>query len=505
LGAVGVVHYGWYKVISDEYQVEISIVEQLYNFINGEYIPPSLNQYIDVFEPAIGKVYAQVADSNSDDVEKAFRFAENAFSGWSELTVKERADFLNRIADGIESRLDEFAYYESKDTGKPISQARTVDIPRAVANFRFFSKYGHSFEFESNLIDDISKNKVVRSPLGVVGCISPWNLPLYLFSWKIAPALIAGNTVLAKPSELTPYTAFKLGEICQDSGLPPGVLNIIHGQGSIAGDAMVSHPKIKAVSFTGGTATGKLIAEKTASSFKKLSLEMGGKNPAIIFSDCNYDKMLETVIWSSFSNQGQVCLCSSRILIEKSIYEKFKKDFISLVSELIVGDPNDEETQFGAVSSQAHYNKILDYIILGKQEGGEILLGGNAVKINGRCKDGYFIEPTIFQGLKNSCQTNQDEIFGPVVTLIPFDTEEDGIQIANNIKYGLSATIWTEDMVKAQRVAKGVDAGVIWVNCWLVRDLRTPFGGMKKSGLGREGGDEALRFFTEPKNICTLI
>ncbi len=480
-------------------------MEQLYNFINGEYIPPSLNQYIDVFEPAIGKVYAQVADSNSDDVENAFRFAENAFSGWSELTVKERADFLNRIADGIESRLDEFAYYESKDTGKPITQARTVDIPRAIANLRFFSEYVHSFDFESNLTDDISKNKVVRSPLGVVGCISPWNLPLYLFSWKIAPALIAGNTVLAKPSELTPYTAFKLGEICQDSGLPPGVLNIIHGQGNIAGDAVVSHPKIKAVSFTGGTATGKLIAEKTASSFKKLSLEMGGKNPAIIFSDCNYDKMLETVIWSSFSNQGQVCLCSSRILIEKSIYEKFKKDFISLVSELIVGDPNDEETQFGAVSSQAHYNKILDYIILGKQEGGEILLGGNAVKINGRCKDGYFIEPTIFQGLKNSCQTNQDEIFGPVVTLIPFDTEEDGIQIANNIKYGLSATIWTEDMVKAQRVAKGVDAGVIWVNCWLVRDLRTPFGGMKKSGLGREGGDEALRFFTEPKNICTLI
>ena len=343
-------------------------MEQLYNFINGEYIPPSLNQYIDVFEPAIGKVYAQVADSNSDDVENAFRFAEDAFSGWSELTVKERADFLNRIADGIESRLDEFAYYESKDTGKPITQARTMDIPRAIANFRFFSEYGSSFDFESNLTDDISKNKVVRSPLGVVSCISPWNLPLYLFSWKIAPALIAGNTVLAKPSELTPYTAFKLGEICQDSGLPPGVLNIIHGQGNIAGDAVVSHPKIKAVSFTGGTATGKLIAEKTASSFKKLSLEMGGKNPAIIFSDCNYDKMLETVIRSSFSNQGQVCLCSSRILIEKSIYDRFKKDFISRVSELIVGDPNDEETQFGAVSSQAHYNKIMVSLVADESE-----------------------------------------------------------------------------------------------------------------------------------------
>ena len=480
-------------------------MEQLYNFINGEYIPPSLNQYIDVFEPAIGKVYAQVADSNSNDVEKAFRFAESAFADWSGLTIKERADFLNRIADEIESRLDEFAFYESKDTGKPITQARTVDVPRAIANFRFFSEYSYSFEFEAKLTDDISKNKVLRSPLGVVACISPWNLPLYLFSWKIAPALIAGNTVLAKPSELTPYTAFKLGEICQDSGLPAGVLNIIHGRGNVAGDALVSHPKIKAVSFTGGTATGKLIAKKTASSFKKLSLEMGGKNPAIIFSDCRYDTMLDTVTRSSFSNQGQICLCSSRILIEKSIYDKFKKDFISRVSELIVGDPNNENTQFGAISSQAHYDKILDYIDLGKKEGGEILLGGNEVKINGRCKDGYFIEPTIFQGLKNSCKTNQDEIFGPVVTLIPFDTEEDVIRISNNIKYGLSATIWTEDKVKAQRVAKEIDAGVIWVNCWLVRDLRTPFGGMKKSGLGREGGDDALRFFTEPKNICTPL
>ena len=480
-------------------------MEQLYNFINGEYIPPSLNQYIDVYEPAIGKVYAQVADSNSNDVEKAFRFAESAFADWSGLTIKERADFLNRIADEIESRLDEFAFYESKDTGKPITQARTVDIPRAIANFRFFSEYGYSFEFEAKLTDDISNNKVLRSPLGVVACISPWNLPLYLFSWKIAPALIAGNTVLAKPSELTPYTAFKLGEICQDSGLPAGVLNIIHGRGNVAGDALVSHPKIKAVSFTGGTATGKLIAKKTASSFKKLSLEMGGKNPAIIFSDCGYDTMLDTVTRSSFSNQGQICLCSSRILIEKSIYDKFKNDFISRVSELIVGDPNNENTQFGAISSQAHYDKILDYIDLGKKEGGEILLGGNEVNINGRCKDGYFIEPTIFQGLKNSCKTNQYEIFGPIVTLIPFDTEEDVIQISNNIKYGLSATIWTEDKVKAQRVAKEIDAGVIWINCWLVRDLRTPFGGMKKSGLGREGGDDALRFFTEPKNICTPI
>jgi aminomuconate-semialdehyde/2-hydroxymuconate-6-semialdehyde dehydrogenase len=340
--------------------------------------------------------------------------------------------------------------------------------------------------------------------LGVVACISPWNLPLYLFSWKIAPALIAGNTVVAKPSEITPYTAYKLGEICKDAGLPPGVLNIIHGQGNTAGDALVSHPKIKAISFTGGTATGKLIAEKTASSFKKLSLEMGGKNPAVIFADCDFDKMMGIVVRSSFSNQGQICLCSSRILVEESIYEKFKAEFVLRVSELNVGDPSKIETQFGALSSHGHFKKVLSYIEIAKQEGGNILTGGNAKKINGRCESGWFVEPTVIDGLDNSCRTNQEEIFGPLVTLQSFQSEEHAVQIANETEYGLSATIWTEDDEKANRVSSKIDAGVIWVNCWLVRDLRTPFGGMKQSGLGREGGDEALRFFTEPKNICTI-
>lgn len=479
-------------------------MEKLYNFINGKFVAPNSNQYLEIFEPATGQTYAQVADSNSADIENAYESAQNAFGNWSSLSVKERADYLNKIAEGVESRLDEFAEYESRDTGNPISLAKSVDIPRAVSNFRFFAEYGQEFNFESELNNDQSHNKIIRSALGVIGCISPWNLPLYLFSWKIAPALIAGNTVVAKPSEITPYTAFKLGEICQDAGLPQGVLNIIHGQGSIAGDALVNHSKIKAISFTGGTTTGKLIAKKTASSFKKLSLEMGGKNPSIIFSDCDLDKMMKTVVRSSFSNQGQICLCSSRILVEESIYEKFKTNFIQRVSDLRMGDPSEIETQFGALSSKGHFDKVIDYIEIAKQEGGKILVGGNAKKLNGRCGNGWFIEPTIIEGLNNSCRTNQEEIFGPLVTLQSFKSEKDAIQLANETEYGLSATIWTEDNEKANRVSALIDAGVIWVNCWLVRDLRTPFGGMKQSGLGREGGDEALRFFTEPKNICTL-
>ena len=479
-------------------------MEKLYNFINGKFVAPNSNQYLEIFEPATGQTYAQVADSNSADIENAYESAQNAFGNWSSLSVKERADYLNKIAEGLESRLDEFAEYESRDTGKPISLAKSVDIPRAVSNFRFFADYGQEFNFESELNNDQSHNKIIRSALGVIGCISPWNLPLYLFSWKIAPALIAGNTVVAKPSEITPFTAFKLGEICQDAGLPPGVLNIIHGQGSIAGDALVNHSKIKAISFTGGTTTGKLIAKKTASSFKKLSLEMGGKNPSIIFSDCDFDKMMKTVVRSSFSNQGQICLCSSRILVEESIYEKFKTNFIQRVSDLRMGDPSEIETQFGALSSKGHFDKVIDYIEIAKQEGGKILVGGNAKKLNGRCGNGWFIEPTIIEGLNNSCRTNQEEIFGPLVTLQSFKSEKDAIQLANETEYGLSATIWTEDNEKANRVSALIDAGVIWVNCWLVRDLRTPFGGMKQSGLGWEGGDEALRFFTEPKNICTL-
>ncbi len=480
-------------------------MELLSNFINGDYVNPKSNNYLDVFEPATGQVYCQVPNSNGDDIHLAVNSAIDAFPKWSSLSLDERSLYLKTIAEMIESRLDEFAKYESRDTGKPISLARSVDIPRAVSNFRFFAEYASQFEFEFNINNDSSHNTVIRSPLGPVGCISPWNLPLYLFTWKIAPALITGNTVVAKPSELTPFTAFKFGEICKDAGLPAGVLNIIHGQGMTAGDALISHSGIKAISFTGGTATGKVIASKSAPMFKKLSLEMGGKNPAVVFSDCDYDAMLETVVKSSFSNQGQICLCSSRIMVEENIYNKFRKDFVEKVSALIVGDPIEDSTQIGSITSKPHLDKVMTYIELAQEEGGTILTGGKQVNIKGRCEGGWFVEPTVIDGLINSCRTNQEEIFGPIVTIIPFKDEGEAIDIANDTEYGLSATIWTEDIDKATRVARNIDAGVIWINCWLVRDLRTPFGGMKQSGMGREGGTEILNFFTEPKNICEQI
>ena len=480
-------------------------MDPILNYINGEYVKPSSNDYIDVIDPAIGEKYTEVANSDKNDIDKAVYAAEESFLGWSGLSIKDRSNFLTQIANEIEKNLDEFAYLETKDTGKPIRLSKKIDIPRAISNFRFFAEHAKSFHFESKIHDKNSSNLIIRSPLGVVGCISPWNLPLYLFTWKIAPALISGNTVVAKPSEISPLTANKLGQILTEINFPKGVINIVNGDGNIAGQEIVRHPNIKAISFTGGTNTGSKIAQDSSSTLKKLSLEMGGKNPAIIFDDCNYSNMIETVTKSSFSNQGQICLCSSRLLIQSSIYEKFKSDLVDSVSKLKIGDPNEIDTEFGAISSKEHYDKIINYIELAKKEGGDILIGGNSLNIPGRCNKGYFIAPTIIDSLDNSSIINQDEIFGPVVTLQSFDSEDEAINIANNIDYGLSATIWSDDIEKSNRVALNINAGVIWINCWLVRDLRTPFGGMKQSGLGREGGDYALDFFTEPKNICRSL
>jgi aminomuconate-semialdehyde/2-hydroxymuconate-6-semialdehyde dehydrogenase len=351
-------------------------------------------------------------------------------------------------------------------------------------------------------MEDKAINYTLRQPVGIVGCISPWNLPLYLFTWKIAPALAAGNCVVAKPSEVTPMTAYLLSIICQEAGLPAGVLNILHGTGPGCGSAMVAHPSIKAISFTGSTRAGRDIAATAAPMFKKISLELGGKNPNIIFADCDWDKMMRTTIQSSFSNQGQICLCGSRILVEESIYEKFKEEFIARVKKLTVGDPLDENSKQGAVVSSMHFDKVRSCIDLALQEGGKILTGGKVVKLSGRCENGLFIEPTVIEGLGAHCRTNMEEIFGPVVTLQSFKTEDEALQLANTSDYGLSATIWTQDISRANRVAAKVGSGIIWVNCWLLRDLRTPFGGFKNSGVGREGGWEALRFFTEPKNVC---
>ncbi len=476
-------------------------MQKLQNFINGSYQNPVSNEFIDNFEPATGKVYSLIPDSDERDVEAAVEAAEKAFPIWSKMSVEERSKILVRLSEGIERRMDEFVQAESKDNGKPLTLAAHVDIPRAVSNFHFFATAIIHFSSESHYMEGMGLNYTLRKPMGIVGCISPWNLPLYLFSWKIAPALAAGNCVVAKPSEITPYTAFLLGEVAKEAGLPDGVLNILHGLGHKVGDAIVKHPKIKAISFTGGTKTGEYIARTAAPMFKKLSLELGGKNPVVIFADCDYDEMLKTTIRSSFANQGQICLCGSRILVERSIYEKFKKDFVEKTAKSIVSNPEDPKANLGAVVSKPHMEKILSYIELAKEEGGTVLTGGERVILSAPYEEGYYIRPTVIEGLSYDCRTNQEEIFGPVVTIAPFDTEEEALQMANSTQYGLQTTLWTSDLQRAHRFSDQAQSGIVWVNSWLVRDLRTPFGGVKASGVGREGGLEALRFFTEPKNI----
>lgn len=474
----------------------------LENYIDGNLIGPLSGNFIDNYNPATGEVYGQIPDSNQKDVDAAVHAAQKAFLSWSISPAGQRFKILNRIAELIDENLDELALAETNDNGKPLWLSKQVDIPRASANFRFFATGIMHFATESHHMEDKAVNYTLRQPLGIVGCISPWNLPLYLFTWKIAPALAAGNCVIAKPSEVTPVTAFLLSRICKEAGLPDGVLNIIHGTGALTGEAIVSHPEIKAISFTGSTRAGERIASIAAPKFKKLSLELGGKNPNIIFADCNWEKMMKTSIQSSFSNQGEICLCGSRILIEESIYDKFRTEFVERTRALTVGDPLEVKSNQGAIVSKIHFDKILKCIDTAKTEGATILCGGNAVNLVGRCAHGYFIQPTVMEGLGPICQTNQEEIFGPVVTLQSFKTEEEALQLANASQYGLAATIWTQDISKANRIAAKVESGIIWVNCWLLRDLRTPFGGMKNSGVGREGGWEALRFFTEAKNVC---
>jgi aminomuconate-semialdehyde/2-hydroxymuconate-6-semialdehyde dehydrogenase len=477
-------------------------MKELSNYINGTLQNPIGNKYLDNYEPATGQVWAQIPDSDSADVALAYAAAKEAFPAWSKTSLEERMLIMLKIADGIEARIDEFVAAESKDNGKSLKLARAVDIPRAVSNFRFYATAIQHFASESHQMPGLGINYTLRQPIGVVGCISPWNLPIYLFSWKIAPALATGNCVVAKPSEITPYTAYLLSEVCIAAGLPKGVLNIVHGLGGKVGQAIVEHKGIKAISFTGGTATGKRIAATAAPMFKKLSLELGGKNPTIVFGDCDFDNTVKQIVTASFSNQGEICLCGSRIFVEKNIYEKFKSVFVERVKALKVGDPNDGDTNLGAIVSKQHQEKVLGYIQLAKEEGGNLLCGGRVpATINDRCKDGYFIEPTVIDGLRFDCRTNQEEIFGPVVTLMPFENEADVLLMANSVSYGLSATIWTTDLQRAHRMAENLEAGIVWINSWLVRDLRTPFGGVKASGVGREGGWEAMRFFTEPKNV----
>ena len=478
---------------------------KIQNYINGELIEPVGKKYLDNYNPATGKVYSLIPDSDEKDVQLAYEAAQAAFPKWAATKKDERSRIMMKIAELIDKNFDRLAIAESMDHGKTVAFAKMVDIPRASSNMQFYATGILHFASEAHSMEDTAINYTLREPIGVAGCISPWNFPLYLFTWKIAPALAAGCTVVAKPSEVTPMTAYLFSELCIEAGLPKGVLNIVHGLGSKAGAAIVAHPKISVVSFTGGTKTGAEIARTAAPMFKKLSLELGGKNPNIIFSDCNFENAVKTSLHSSFSNQGEICLCGSRIFVEKSIYEKFKTEFVARSKAMKVGNPSDDSNKLGAIVSKQHFEKILSYIELAKKEGGKIFCGGNAVNPGGEFSDGWFIEPTVIEGLPYDCRTNQEEIFGPVVTIMPFETEEEVLKYANSTVYGLSASIWTENLTRAHRMAEKIQSGIIWINCWLVRDLRTPFGGMKGSGVGREGGFEALRFFTEPKNVCVKL
>ncbi len=481
---------------------------RLANLIDGRLQAPVHDSWLDVYEPATAGVLAQCPDSDAVDVNAAVAAASRAAPGWAATSLEQRARLLHRLADLIETRLEEFAALESRDSGKPLSLARRLDIPRAVSNLRYFAAAiigwgSESHAMESGTPDSGAINYTLRQPLGVVGCISPWNLPLYLFSWKIAPALAAGNTVVAKPSEITPCTAALLGELSIEAGFPAGVLNIVHGRGPAVGQAIVEHAGIKAISFTGSTATGATIASIAAAQFKKISLEMGGKNPAIVFADADLsDANLDTIVRSGFANQGEICLCGSRLLVQRSIYDVFRTRYLERVRALRVGDPNDAENDLGAMVSLAHYEKVLGCIERARAEGGKMLCGGEALQVPGRCSEGWFIAPTVIEGLASGAATNQQEIFGPVVTLIPFEDEAEALAIANDSQYGLAASLWTQDLSRAHRLGAQLEFGIVWINCWLKRDLRTPFGGTKQSGVGREGGNEALHFFTEPKNIC---
>src|SRR2546422_2822254 len=476
---------------------------QIQNFIDGQFVEPISGEYLDNIEPATGKPYSQVPDSDARDVDLAVAAAEKVFTDWANTSAARRSQFLLRIGDLIERDLEKFARAESIDTGKPLSLARALDIPRAVANFRFFATAILHTESEAHITDNVAFNYTLRQPRGIAGLISPWNLPLYLLSWKIAPAIAVGNTAIAKPSELTPTTAYMLCEIVSEAGLPNGVLNVVHGTGPNVGAAITAHPKINTISFTGGTVTGRKVAAACAPLFKKVSLELGGKNPNIVFADADLDAAIADSVRSSFANQGQVCLCGSRVFVERSAYRDFVDRFIERTAQLCLGDPLDEKTEQGAIVNKARLDKVKFYIDLAQKEGGTIALGGAAPEsINDRCQSGYFFPPTVITGLPVSCRTNREEIFGPVVTITPFDNEEEVINYANDCDYGLASSVWTQNLTRAHRVAERINTGTAWVNCWLLRDLRVPFGGMKQSGVGREGGEEALRFFTEPKNVC---
>ncbi len=477
--------------------------DRILHYIGGKFVEPGAGRYLDNIDPATGKAYSLVPDGDAADIDAAVAAARRAFPAWSRTPASERSRIMNRVADLLESRLDEFARAECIDNGKPLTLARSLDIPRAVTNLRFFAGAVLHAKSEIHVTEGQALNYTLRQPRGICGIISPWNLPLYLFTWKIAPALATGNVVVAKPSEVTPMTAHMLAALCIEAGLPPGVLNIVHGLGAKVGAAITAHPEITTISFTGGTVTGREVAKSAAPLFKKVALEMGGKNPNIVFADADLDQALSQSLRAAFANQGQICLCGSRLFVERPACDAFVARFVAAAEALKVGDPLEAGVDQGALVSKAQFDKVSSYVTLAKEEGGTILCGGSPPPpVNQRCRDGYFFRPTVITGLGPQCRVNQEEIFGPVVSIMPFDDEAEVIEYANGTAYGLAASVWTKDLSRAHRLGERINAGTVWVNCWLLRDLRVPFGGMKQSGVGREGGDEALRFYTEPKNIC---
>ncbi|MBW3671145.1 MAG: aldehyde dehydrogenase [Acidobacteria bacterium] len=479
---------------------------EILNFIDGAFVHPADDEWLDLIEPATGETIGRIADSTAEDVDAAVSAAKRAFPAWKAMTVEERSKRLERLAELIESNMEELAELESRDNGKPVSLARSIDIPRAVLNFRFFAgAVRHDFT-EFHQTDGIALNYTLRHPLGVAGLISPWNLPLYLLSWKIAPAIATGNTCVAKPSELAPLTAMRLGELANEAAIPPGVINIVHGRGARAGAAITAHPDVPLISFTGGTATGELVMKAAGPMFKKVSLELGGKNPNVIFADADLDEAIPASIRSSFANQGEICLCGSRMFVERSIHDELVERFVEATRQLHVGDPRDESTEVGALISQAHREKVERYVALAEDEGGTIMTGGKRpAGLPERVRDGFYLEPTVITGLGAGCRVVQEEIFGPVVTITPFDDEEEVVRFANSTTYGLSSTLWTTNLRRAHNVAAAIESGTVWVNTWLLRDLRVPFGGVKSSGVGREGGRHSIEFFTEMKNVCIKL
>jgi len=481
-------------------------VQRVANFIDGQFRPPCSGKYLPDVEPATGRVIAEIPEGGPEDVDAAVAAAVRAFPGWRRTPAEERSRILLRVADRIEENFEELARLESRDNGKTVGLARRMDVPRAILNFRFFATAILHAESRAHITDDRALNYTLRQPLGVAGLISPWNLPLYLLTWKIAPAIAAGNCCVAKPSELTPLTAARLAELIVEAGVPPGVVNIVHGYGASAGRALTAHPNVPLLSFTGGTKTGADVMAHAGPLFKKVSLELGGKNPNIVFADADLEQAVATSIQSSFANQGEICLCGSRLFVERTCYDEFLDRFLAATKRLRIGDPQDDATEVGALVTEAHRRKVEGYVALAEEEGGEILTGGKRpADLPERVRDGWFLEPTVIAGLDCNRRVMQEEIFGPVVTVTPFDSPDEAIAYANGTRYGLSASVWTRDLQKAHRVAAAIESGTVWVNTWLLRDLRVPFGGMKESGVGREGGFDSLDFFTEAKNVCVKL